>query len=49
MPVIGELCFVAACYSINGHSAVTNFDSLAFCITVVIAKSCINVMFLKKS
>jgi hypothetical protein len=49
MPTTGELCFVAACCSINGHSAITNSDSLTSCITVAIAKSRINMMFLQKS
>ena len=49
MLATGELCFVAACCSINGHSIMTNFDSLMCCIAVVIANSFINVMFLKKS
>jgi hypothetical protein len=49
MPATGELRFVAACYITNGHSVMTNFDSLTCCIPVVITKSCINVMFLKKN
>jgi hypothetical protein len=49
MPATGELCFVAACYIINGHSIMTHFDTLTCLIAVVIANLFINVMFLKKS